>query len=155
MHLVLSLFDKYSRDSIAARILDVVARAEWKSLCLTALRLTDKSIKARVGYAEHCARRAMPGAGVRLLKQTGLSPLTSHPLHIHPLLRTKHPEPSHTDRDPIITHTPHTHTHTQTHTYLHIYMYIHTYIHTYVHTYIHTYIHIYITYIYVTNHIYA
>ena len=51
MHLVLSLFDKYSRDSIAARILDVVARAEWKSLWETALRLakreTDKSIKAR------------------------------------------------------------------------------------------------------------
>ena len=46
------LFDKYSHDSIAARILDVVARAEWKSLWETALRLakreTDKSIKARV-----------------------------------------------------------------------------------------------------------
>jgi hypothetical protein len=89
---------------------------DWKGLWETALRIARRetdtntkrkhnratrdtsSIQARVVYAEHCARRGALSKANQAV--TSNSVPNADPINIE-LLRAKHPEPAHPDRDPV------------------------------------------------------
>ena len=57
------------------------------------------TIRARVVYAEHCVRKGSLSKANQAITSTAAMPNTD-PTNIH-LLRTKHPETAHPDRDPV------------------------------------------------------
>jgi hypothetical protein len=91
-------------------------RGDWKGLWETALRLARKeidtnnkrkhnrakrdtsSIRARVVYAEHCARKGALSKANQAITSTSMT--NADPTNID-LLRAKHPETAHPDRDPV------------------------------------------------------
>jgi len=58
----------------------------------------DTSIQARVVYAEHCARRGALCKANQAVTSNSMP--NADPIDIE-LLRAKHPEPAHPDRDPV------------------------------------------------------
>jgi hypothetical protein len=58
----------------------------------------DTSIQARVVYAEHCARRGALSKANKAVTSNSMP--NADPVNID-LLRAKHPEPAHPDRDPV------------------------------------------------------
>ena len=91
-------------------------RGDWKGLWETVLRLARKeidtnnkrkqnratrdtsSIRARVVYAEHCARKGALSKANQVITSTSMP--NADPTNID-LLRAKHPETAHPDRDPV------------------------------------------------------
>jgi hypothetical protein len=91
-------------------------RGDWKGLWETALRFARResdtnakrkhnrakrdtsSIQARVVYAEHCARRGALSKANQAVTSNSMP--NADPIKID-LLRAKHPEPAHPDRDPV------------------------------------------------------
>jgi hypothetical protein len=129
MHLVLDLADKYPRESLAAHILDCVAQflpasvalpmySPWQSKAdhlqretLSAWRLErfvgnrpafcaarNWHQQARVVDAENCARRGALSKAKQAVTSNSMP--NANPCNIA-LLRAKHPEPAHPDRDPV------------------------------------------------------
>jgi hypothetical protein len=91
-------------------------RGDWKGLWETALCLARKeidtnntrkhnhakrdtsSIRVRVVYAEHCARKGSLSKANQAITSTSIP--NADPINID-LLRTNHPETAHPDRDPV------------------------------------------------------